>query len=78
MARRVFAYTTASCLVDVCTVGRHFESYAQRREHARELLITKHQAVGLKHAITNCSLCIFKLDMSDLCLRLARISMGLI
>lgn len=39
---------------------------------------THHQAVGLKHAITKCSLCIFKLDMSDLCLRLVRISEGLI
>lgn len=31
-----------------------------------------------EHTIAKCSLCIFKLDMSDLCLRLVRISKGLI
>lgn len=36
------------------------------------------QAVGSESAITKWLLCIFKMDMSDLCLRLVRISMGLI
>lgn len=38
----------------------------------------KNSSPGIKFTITNSSLCIFKFDMSDLCVRLGRISEGLI